>query len=117
MKSLYGLSAQGTIPRWFKFLERMAIGAATDNGIRNLIMPYNQTVGDAYMMALRPTAISIDKRVKEWVASIRADGITVGKIVTKLSLTQCMITHWLLVKGTNDLLVPCKGCSKSDHMD
>src|SRR6266542_4302308 len=117
VKSLYGLSAQGSIPRWIKFLERMAIGAATDNGIRNLIMPYNQTVGDAYKMALRPTAISIDKRVKEWVASIRADGITVGKIVTKLSLTQCMITHWLLVKGTNDLLVPCKGCSKSDHMD
>ena len=111
------MTAQGSIPKWFKFLERTVIGLMMDNGSRNLVAPYDQVVGSTGKTTLRPTALSTDKRVKEWVASIRTDGIIIGKIVTKLSLTKCMITHWNLLQGTNDLLTKCKGCSKSDHMD
>jgi len=92
IKSLYNLSAQGNIPRWFKFFELRLIGSLRmDNGVRKLIAPYNQSVEASSKIILRPIAVFTDRRVKEWVANIRTDGIIIGKIVTKPSFTQCTV--------------------------
>jgi len=80
-------------------------------------MPYNLAGDLCSKLSLRPITLSTDRRVKEWVACICTDSIIVGKIDSKLSLTQCLIVHWALVRGTRNQLVSCSGCSLTDHVD
>ena len=55
--------------------------------------------------------------MKEWVACIQPDSLLVEKIIAKLSLTQCYITHWVLISRSRDKIVECQGCISTDHIN